>query len=74
MKIINYFIKKRFLILILIILYASIFTIIINSNELIAETKRRAYEYLLRKEETIAAFDALGLLEQIRERVKLFFT
>ena len=38
MKIINYFIKKRFLILIFIILYASIFTIIINSIELIAET------------------------------------
>jgi cobalt-zinc-cadmium efflux system outer membrane protein len=42
-----------------------------TENELIAETKRRAYEYLLRKEETIAAFDALGLLEQIRERVKV---
>ena len=42
-----------------------------TENELIAETKRRTYEYLLRKEETIAAFDALGLLEQIRERVKV---
>ncbi|MCX7210560.1 MAG: TolC family protein [Burkholderiales bacterium] len=45
--------------------------VVITENELIAETKRRAYEYLLRKEETIAAFDALGLLEQIRERVKV---
>lgn len=42
-----------------------------TQNELIAETKRRAYEYLLRKEETQAALDALGLLEQIRERVKV---
>jgi cobalt-zinc-cadmium efflux system outer membrane protein len=31
----------------------------------------RAYEYLLRKEEALAAADALALLEQIRERVKL---
>lgn len=45
--------------------------VLMTENELIAETKRRAYEYLLRKEETIAAFDALGLLEQIRERVKV---
>ena len=45
--------------------------VVMTENELIAETKRRAYEYLLRKEETIAAFDALGLLEQIRERVKV---
>lgn len=45
--------------------------VVMTENELIAETKRRAYEYLLRKEETLAAFDALGLLEQIRERVKV---
>lgn len=40
-------------------------------NELVAQVKLRAYEYLLRKEEALAAADALGLLEQIRERVKV---
>lgn len=40
-------------------------------NELIGQVKQRAYEYLLRKEEALAAADALGLLEQIRERVKV---
>jgi len=40
-------------------------------NELIAQVKLRAYEYLLRREEAIAASDALALLEQIRERVRL---
>ena len=40
-------------------------------NELVAQVKLRAYEYLLRKEEAKAAADALALLEQIRERVKL---
>lgn len=50
---------------------SSVQAVAMTENELIAETKRRAYEYLLRKEETLAAFDALGLLEQIRERVKV---
>lgn len=40
-------------------------------NELIGQVRQRAYEYLLRKEEALAAADALGLLEQIRERVKV---
>jgi len=39
-------------------------------NELVAQVKLRAYEYLLRREEAIAASDALALLEQIRERVR----
>jgi outer membrane protein, heavy metal efflux system len=40
-------------------------------NELIAQTRAKAYELLLRKEEERAAFDALTLLEQIRVRVKI---
>lgn len=40
-------------------------------NELVGQVKLLAYEYLLRKEEALAAADALGLLEQIRERVKV---
>ena len=40
-------------------------------NELVGQVKQHAYEYLLRKEEALAAADALGLLEQIRERVKV---
>ena len=40
-------------------------------NELVAQVKLRAYEYLLRREEALAASDALALLEQIRERVRL---
>jgi cobalt-zinc-cadmium efflux system outer membrane protein len=40
-------------------------------NELVGQIKLRAYEYLLRKEEAKAAADALILLEQIRERVKV---
>lgn len=38
-------------------------------NALGAQTRLRAYELLLRREETAAAADALTLLEQIRERV-----
>ena len=40
-------------------------------NELVGQVKLRAYEYLLRKEEALAAADALMLLQQIRERVKV---
>ncbi|MFM8465970.1 MAG: TolC family protein [Oxalobacteraceae bacterium] len=40
-------------------------------NELVAQVRVRAFEYLLRKEEAQAAADALALLEQIRDRVKL---
>jgi len=40
-------------------------------NALVAQIKVLAYEYLLRKEEVLAAADALGLLEQIRDRVRV---
>ncbi len=40
-------------------------------NDLVAQVKLRSYEYLLRREEALAASDALSLLEQIRERVRL---
>lgn len=40
-------------------------------NDLVSQVKLRAYEYLLRKEEALAAADALTLLQQIRERVKV---
>lgn len=40
-------------------------------NELVSQVKLRAYEYLLRKEEALAAADALALLLQIRERVQV---
>ncbi len=43
----------------------------LTRNELVAQVRVRAYELLLRREEAQAAADALGLLEQIRERVKL---
>ena len=43
----------------------------VTRNELVAQVRVRAYEYLLRREEAQAAADALELLEQIRERVKL---
>ncbi|MEY2682644.1 MAG: hypothetical protein RIQ66_1205, partial [Pseudomonadota bacterium] len=40
-------------------------------NNLVAEVRLRAFEALLRLEEEIAARDAVRLLEQIRDRVKL---
>jgi len=40
-------------------------------NELVAQVRLRAYEYLLRQAEAQAAADALALLEQVRERVRL---
>ena len=40
-------------------------------DELIARTRRLAYEWLWRQAETGAASDALSLLEQVRERVRL---
>lgn len=40
-------------------------------NELVSQVKLRAYEYLLRREEALAAAEALGLLEQTRERIKV---
>jgi len=43
----------------------------VTANELEAQVRTRAYEVLLRREEADAAAEALGLLEQIRERVRL---
>ncbi len=40
-------------------------------NELVSQVKLRAYEYLLRREEAQAAAEALALLEQTRERIKV---
>ncbi len=40
-------------------------------NELVSQVKLRAYEYLLRKAEAQAAAEALVLLEQTRERIKV---
>lgn len=42
-----------------------------TQNELVAQIRARAFEYLLRKEEVLAATDALSLLGQIRDRVRL---
>ncbi|MDI9332781.1 MAG: TolC family protein [Cytophagales bacterium] len=50
---------------------ASVQAFAITNNELIAQTKAKAYEYLLRKEEERAAYDSLALLEQIRAKVKI---
>lgn len=41
-----------------------------TANDLVAQVRLRAYEWLLRREEASAAADALQLLEQIRERVR----
>ncbi len=43
----------------------------LTRNELVGQVKLRAYEYLLRREEAQAAADALALLEQTRERIKV---
>jgi cobalt-zinc-cadmium efflux system outer membrane protein len=43
----------------------------ITRNELVAQVQLRAYEYLLRRAEAGAATEALALLEQVRERVRL---
>jgi outer membrane protein, heavy metal efflux system len=40
-------------------------------NELVAQVRIKSFEYLLRKEEAKAATEAMALLEQIRNRVKL---
>ena len=40
-------------------------------NELVAQVRLRVYEYVLRREEAQAATDALLLLEQTRERIKV---
>ena len=43
----------------------------LTRGEIVAQVRERAYEYLLRIEEAQAAADALVLLEQTRERVRL---
>ena len=43
----------------------------LTRNEVVGQVKLRAYEYLLRREEAQAAADALALLEQTRERIKV---
>ncbi len=43
----------------------------LTRNELIGQVKLRAYEYLLRREEAQAAAEALALLDQTRERIKV---
>ena len=43
----------------------------VNTNELVAQVRVKAFEYLLRQEEADAAADAFALLEQIRSRVKV---
>jgi cobalt-zinc-cadmium efflux system outer membrane protein len=43
----------------------------LTRNEVVAQVRERAYEYLLRIEEAQAASDALVLLEQMRERVRV---
>ena len=42
-----------------------------NTNELVAQVRLKAFEYLLRQEEAKGASEALELLEQIRNRVKV---
>lgn len=43
----------------------------LTRSEIVAQVRERAYEYLLRIEEAQAAAEALVLLEQTRERVRL---
>jgi cobalt-zinc-cadmium efflux system outer membrane protein len=45
--------------------------IAVTRNELVAQIHLRAYEVLLRRAEAAAATEALTLLEQVRERVRL---
>ena len=47
------------------------FQIGVARNELVAQIQLRAYEFLLRQAEAAAASDAVNLLEQVRERVRL---
>ena len=42
-----------------------------TKNEVVAKVRLSAFDYLLRKEELVAATDALSLLEQIQQRVKV---
>lgn len=45
--------------------------IALTRNTLVAQVRLKAYEYLLRRAEAVAARDAVVLLEQVRERVRL---
>ena len=45
--------------------------IAVNTNELVAQVRVKAFEHLLRKDEARAASEAMNLLEQIRTRVKV---
>lgn len=47
------------------------FQIAVARNELVAQVQLRAYEFLLRQAEAVAASDSVNLLEQVRERVRL---
>ena len=47
------------------------YQVAVNTNELVAQVRLKALEYLLRQEEAKGAAEALKLLEQIRNRVKV---
>lgn len=49
----------------------SLQTVAATKNEVVARVRLSAFDYLLRKEELLAATDALSLLEQIQQRVKV---
>jgi cobalt-zinc-cadmium efflux system outer membrane protein len=50
---------------------ASVFATAVSTNELVAQVRIKAFEYLLRREEAKAASDAMILLEQIQNRVRI---
>ena len=43
----------------------------VTRNELVAQVRLRAYEYLLRRQQALEAAESLSLLEQTRERIKV---
>ena len=47
------------------------YQVVANTNELVAQVRLKTLEYLLRQEEAKAAAEALALLQQIRNRVKV---
>lgn len=50
---------------------ASLHGITVSTHDLVAQTRVRGFEHMLRKDEARAAGDALQLLEQIQARVKV---
>lgn len=50
---------------------ASVHGTAVGINEIVAQVRIKAFEYLLRKEEAKAASDAMTLLEQIQNRVRV---